>query len=217
MDASTSQPARILVVEDDEATRTSLVDGLRLDGHEVLAADGAAMARRVLARNRVDLVLLDVNLPDDSGYSLLRELRVVPAPPGAVNTGVPVLMVSGRGSEVDRVRGFELGCDDYIVKPYSFTELRGRIAAVLRRAGDAAVTDIQQVGELVIDRRTRAIQLAGRQVMLTIKEHALLLALAEDPHRVFTRDELLQSVWGFQSKGTTRTLDAHACRLRAKL
>lgn len=210
--------ARILVVDDDEPTRDTLTEGLRLYGFRVSAAGSCDAARRLMRRQRFDALLLDVNLPDDSGFELLREIRMAPSGRGVLSPVVPVLLISGRGGETDRIRGFELGCDDYVVKPYSFTELRGRLAALLRRAQPAGGgREVQQVGELEIDYRGRAVHLAGEPVGLTTKEWSLLAALASDPLRVFTRDQLLQSVWGYRAGGTTRTLDAHACRLRAKL
>ncbi|MFY9488159.1 MAG: response regulator transcription factor [Solirubrobacterales bacterium] len=211
------ETARILIVEDDDATRDSLARGLELDGHDVATAASVRAARESLRRNRADVILLDVALPDQSGYQLLREIRAARIGEDILRRDVPVLMLSGHGCETDRVRGFELGCDDYIVKPYSFTELRGRIAAVLRRTLPEADDAIDRIGELTIDRRGRTVQVNGRPVMLTIKEWGLLLALADDPTRVFSRDELLTVVWGYRSAGTTRTLDAHACRLRGKL
>ncbi|MGH2907370.1 MAG: response regulator transcription factor [Solirubrobacterales bacterium] len=213
---SARQAARILVVEDDAAIKEQLAEGLQLDGHKVFTAEDVASAKRRLRRNELDLVLLDINLPDESGYELLRELRA-----GSIGDGskrrVPVVMLSGRSAEVDRVRGFELGCDDYVVKPYSFGELRGRVGAVLRRARGAAAGDVIEVGTLRIDRRARAVFVEDRLVSLTVKEFSLLMALAQDPGRVFTREELLKTVWGYRTAGSTRTLDAHACRLRAKL
>lgn len=210
--------ARILLVEDDEPARDTLAEGLRLYGFRVSAAGNCDAARRLMRRRRFDAVLLDVNLPDDSGFELLREIRSAPAGRGALSSAVPVVMISGRGGEADRIRGFELGCDDYVVKPYSFTELRGRLAALLRRAQpESGGREVQQVGELEIDYRGRAVHLAGEPVGLTTKEWSLLEALASDPLRVFTRDQLLQSVWGYRTGGSTRTLDAHACRLRSKL
>lgn len=218
MDAA-AVAARILIVEDDDTTRKSLADGLSLDGHEVFTASAVAMARRLLGQTRMDVVLLDVNLPGESGYALLRELRAKQPATNDANAGVPVLMVSGRNAEIDRIRGFELGCDDYVVKPYSFTELRGRIAAVLRRSAESPEDDEGPlvIGRLTIDRRSREVDLDGRDVKLTVKEYELLLAMSESPNRVHTRAELMERVWGFRSSGSTRTLDAHVCRLRAKL
>jgi DNA-binding response OmpR family regulator len=126
------------------------------------------------------------------------------------------MMVSGRADEVDRIRGFELGCDDYVVKPFSFGELRGRVAALLRR-GAGAQREFERIGTLAIDRCARAAYVEDRYVPLTAKEYALLVTLAEEPERVFTREELLRTVWGYRTAGSTRTLDAHACRLRMKL
>jgi DNA-binding response OmpR family regulator len=210
--------ARILIVEDDEATRSSLADGLKLDGHTVAIADDVAAARRQLRKSSVDIMLLDVNLPDQSGYDLLREIRAGKVGgDDAPARHLPVMMLSGRATEIDRVRGFELGCDDYVTKPYSFGELRGRMRAVLRRARGCDDVDVTQIRTLTIDRRARTVRVDGQLVSLTVKEYSLLLALAEDPERVFTREQLLRSVWGFRSAGSTRTLDAHACRLRAKL
>lgn len=213
---TSKQTARILIVEDDAAIRDSLAEGLQLDGYRVYTAGDVASAKRRLRRSEIDLMLLDVNLPDSSGYELLRELRRGEVGDRSKIT-LPVLMLSGRATEVDRLRGFELGCDDYVVKPFSFGELRGRIGALLRRGSPVSDFEITEVGVLRIDRRSRAVSVEGRAVPLTVKEYSLLLALAEDPERVFTREELLKSVWGYRSAGSTRTLDAHACRLRAKL
>lgn len=215
---SPTDAARILIVEDDPSIRAALADGLGLDGHKVSLAEDVASARRRLQRTPVDLVLLDVNLPDESGYELLREVRTGSHDHGSdAASRLPVMMLSGRTQEIDRVRAFELGCDDYIAKPYSFGELRGRVSAVLRRSVPPSPTDRIEIGALAIDRRARAVWLGGKRVRLTFKEYSLLLALAADPYRVFTRAELLQTVWGYRSAGSTRTLDAHACRLRAKL
>lgn len=208
------QRLRILVIEDDDPTRNALARGLRLYGHEVAAAPDAEFARRALARQRFEVLLLDVNLPGASGYDLLRDVRSMSADTEGTKPDVAVLMLSGRGEEQDRVRGFELGCDDYVVKPYSFPELRGRLAALMRRGGGRE-REVQRLGELVIFHRERRVELAGRAVALTAKEWALLTELASDPARVFKREHLLDRIWGYP--GGTRTLDAHACRLRRKL
>lgn len=209
--------ARLMIVEDHDSTRETLADGLRLYGHEVFAAADCSTAFRMLGTHRFDAVLLDVNLPDGSGYDLLRHVRMASSKTGGARPDLAVLMLSGSGEESDRVRGFELGCDDYLVKPYSFSELRGRLAAVLRRSGDSQLRERQYVGELMIDHRSRRVELEGIPVALTAKEWGLLTALASDATRLFTREQLLQAVWGYRSGGATRTLDAHACRLRRKL
>jgi len=127
------------------------------------------------------------------------------------------VVLSGRAGEADRVRGLQRGADDYLVKPFSYAELLGRIRAVLRRASARSRRGALCVGELTVDPSTRAVRLAGRPVELSAKEFALLHHLAEDPERVYTKRELLRDVWGFVAEGNTRTLDAHACRLRKKL
>lgn len=213
-----NQVPRLLVVDDDEAVRLRLVDAFALDGYDAAGAEDLAAARHELRMREWDMVLLDVNLPDGAGYELLRELRagtlrLVERPLAEL----PVVMVSGRTSEVDRIRGFEFGCDDYVTKPYSFGELRGRVAAVLRRGMPPEANDPLDLGELVIEPRSREVVLAGRRISLTHKEYSLLTALAADPERVFEREVLLRNIWGYSGAGSSRTLDAHACRLRAKL
>lgn len=211
-------PRRLLVVDDDDAVRERLVEAFELDGYEAVGAEDIGAACSALESDRFDLMLLDVNLPDGSGYDLLQEVRAGRVrPPERSLAALPVVMISGRGSEYDRIRGFERGCDDYVTKPYSFGELRSRVAAVLRRQIQEAPDDILRLDELTIDPRARRVELAGREISLTHKEYALLMALAADPVRVFEREELLVGVWGYTGSGSTRTLDAHACRLRAKL
>ena len=130
---------------------------------------------------------------------------------------MPVVVVSGRSGELDRVRGFERGADDYVCKPFSYPELRGRIAALLRRADRRPASGRLRVGELELDPLSRDVRVCGERLALSQKEFALLRTLAAEPTRVFTKDELLRTIWGFRSRGTTRTLDSHACRLRHKL
>lgn len=214
---SDTTTGRLLIVEDDERVSRPLAEALALDGYAVTTAGSISDARDRIENFAFDLMLLDANLPDGSGFSLLREIRggddaTRSWPPA----DLPVVMLTGRGGEHDRIRGFEFGCDDYLVKPFSFGELRGRIAAVLRRHRSAAARHTQ-LGELEISRSTREVSLAGSPVDLTQKEFALLLVLAREPSRVFTRGELLEAVWGYRGDSSTRTLDAHACRLRAKL
>jgi len=206
----------VLLVEDEVASRCFLEQQLAEDGFDVLAVDRATRALELLERSDPDLVLLDVVLPDASGFEVCRRLRE--GEPGrAWNRDVPVIMVSERGEPIDRLRGFARGCDDYVVRPFVYEELVARMRAVLRRASGPARRDRIEVGELEIDRPSRVVRAGGRAVELSAKEFDLLLALAAEPERVFRKEDLLRDVWGFRSLGRTRTLDSHASRLRRKL
>ena len=207
----------ILLVEDDDATRTFLADNLTADGYDVLVADGARDALRLLEAKFPDLVVVDVVLPDAAGLDLVREVRSADGIASRLDPHTPVLVLSGRSSELDRLRGFERGADDYVVKPFAYTEVRARIEALLRRANLRPGQGTLRVGELRIDPPSRDVTLRGRRIVLSQKEFALLRTLATEPTRVFTKEELLRNVWGFRALGSTRTLDSHACRLRQKL
>jgi DNA-binding response OmpR family regulator len=207
----------ILVVEDDDATRTFLADNLTADGFELLVADSARDGLRLLETKFPDVVLIDLGLPDASGFELVRRVREADGIASRIDPRTPLVLVSGRTSELDRVRGFERGCDDYVCKPFSYPELRGRVAALLRRVDGRRTLGRLRVGDLEVDPPSREVWLRGSRVELSQKEFALLRTLAGEPTRVFTKDELLRSIWGFRSRGVTRTLDSHACRLRHKL
>jgi DNA-binding response OmpR family regulator len=207
----------LLIVEDDAATRTFLADNLTADGYELLVAGDAAQALRLLERQPVHLALVDVGLPDASGLDLVRRVREADGLASRIDPALPVLVLSGRGAELDRLRGFERGADDYLVKPFSYPELRARLAVLLRRTGGRRSAGRLRIGDLEIDPAGRDVRLRGRRIELSAKEYALLRTLASEPTRVFTKEELLRTVWGFRAMGTTRTLDSHACRLRHKL
>ncbi|MDX6691105.1 MAG: two-component system, OmpR family, response regulator [Solirubrobacteraceae bacterium] len=209
--------ATILIVEDDDVTRTFLADNLSADGYDLLVADCARDAMHLLERKFPDLALVDLNLPDASGFDLLRHVRTADGVATRIDPDLPLLVVSGRASELDRVRGFDRGADDYVCKPFSYPELRGRIAALLRRCDHRAGRGRLRAGALEIDPPSRDVRLHGERLLLSQKEFALLRTLASEPTRVFTKDELLRTIWGFRAKGSTRTLDSHACRLRQKL
>jgi DNA-binding response OmpR family regulator len=209
--------ATILVVEDDDATRTFLADNLTADGFELLVANSARDGIRLLETKFPDLAVIDIGLPDGSGLDLVQRVRDADGLSSRVDPRTPLLVVSGRDSELDRVRGFERGADDYVCKPFSYPELRSRVAALLRRAGQRPRSGRVRVGQLLIDPLAREVTMRGTRIELSAKEFALLRALAAEPTRVFSKDELLRGVWGFRATGTTRTLDSHACRLRKKL
>lgn len=209
--------APLLVVEDDELTRSFLVEHLAADGYDPIAAATMEEAIAALERASPCLVLSDLTLPDGSGLDLVARIRAADGIVSRVDPATPVLLLTGRGSEMDRVRGFERGCDDYLVKPFSYAELRLRIAGLLRRTDRRPAAGIVRIGALVLDPSRRSVAVRGDEIALTQKEYALLLALVREPMRVFPKDELLRTVWGFRVAAVTRTIDSHACRLRRKL
>lgn len=200
---------RLLVVEDDPTIAEPLVTGLRREGFDVdLAVTGAAALEAAPA----DLVLLDLGLPDLDGRVVCQELRK--------RSAVPIIVVTARGDEIDRVMLLELGADDYVVKPFGFRELVARIRAVMRRI-DAAATPAPDLvtgfDGLTIDRRTRRVSLDGGEVALTPKEYDLVVELASDPGAIFTREYLIENVWDKNWWGSTKTLDVHIASIRKKL
>jgi DNA-binding response OmpR family regulator len=217
MEGMTDERSTILLVEDDAATRTFLADNLTADGYDVLVAESAGDGQRLLESRFPDAVLVDVALPDGSGLDLVASVRAADGVASRVDPHTPVLVVSGRAGELDRLRGFERGADDYLSKPFSYPELRARLVALLRRAQGRGRLGLLRVGELEVDPPSREVRLRGQRIAVSQKEFALLRTLASDPTRVFTKEELLRNVWGFRSLGSTRTLDSHACRLRHKL
>ena len=214
---------RVLIVEDDDAIATPLAKGLEREGLAVDRVETAAAALGSAAGERFDVVLLDLGLPDRDGFDVCRELRA--------RSDVPIIVVTARAEEVDRVVGLELGADDYIVKPFGFRELVARIRAVARRraprpGGEGASSApgasadralVTEVGGLVIDRRTRRVAIDGEPVVLTPKEFDLLAFLADDAGAVRGRQQLLEGVWDPHWYGPTKTLDVHVASLRKKL
>ncbi len=209
--------ATILLVEDDPVVRTFLADNLTADGYELLVTDSVQAALSVLEFACPDVAVVDVRLPDGSGLDLIRRVREADGIVSRLDPALPCIVLSGCAGELDRVRGFERGADDYVTKPFAYGELRLRIAAVLRRSRPRIGRGRLRVGALEIDPGARAATVRGERIELAAKEFALLRTLASSPTRVFTKEELLRDVWGFRSLGSTRTLDSHACRLRAKL
>jgi DNA-binding response OmpR family regulator len=181
-----------------------------------MAAPTAADALRLCQYGSPDLLLLDLTLPDASGLDVLREIRNPDRAVSRFDSRLGVIVLSGRGTERDRVRGLEQGADDYVVKPYHYSELLARIGAVLRRRR-TGTNRVTRVAEIEICQQQRSVTVGGEPVELSAKEFSLLGVLATEPTRVFTKEELLRDVWGYQSLGHTRTLEAHASRLRRKL
>jgi len=212
-----SDAATILLVEDDPVLRTFLADNLAADGYEALPADNLRDGLHELEHGRPHLAIVDLGLPDGSGLELIARVRAADGVVSRIDPYLPLLVLSGRSSELDRVRGFERGADDFVAKPFSYGELRLRIAALLRRTRERRGRGRLSVGALELDPAAREVRLRGRRIDLSQKEFSLLRALMVEPTRVMTKEELLRDVWGFRSLGTTRTLDSHACRLRHKL
>ena len=217
MNLPQAEPVATLVVcDDDEPTLTLLCEQLGAERFLALPAPSAADALRLCHFKQPDLLLLDLNLPDAPGLDVLREIRASEGATGSYDPELAVIVLSGRGTDADRVRGLESGADDYVVKPFAVPEVVARVRAVLRRRDDRRSGPLR-VGEIVVDPSRREVRVAGRPVRLANKEFALLRMLASEPTRVFTKAELLRDVWGFRSLGRTRTLDSHASRLRRKL
>jgi DNA-binding response OmpR family regulator len=208
--------ASVVVCEDDEVTLELLCDHLLADRYSVLPAPSASDALRLCRYNHPDILLLDLSLPDASGLDVLREIRSADGLESRFDPRLPVIVLTGRGAETDRVRGLNSGADDYVTKPFSYAELRARIGAVLRRRSPRREGP-RRVGDLTVDPVRRRVTVGERVVPLAKKEFSLLRALATDPTRVFSKEELLLEVWGFRDPGRTRTLDSHASRLRRKL
>jgi two-component system, OmpR family, response regulator RegX3 len=199
---------RVLIVEDDDAIAEPLASGLAREG---FAVQRVATGEAALQVPPVDLVLLDLGLPDLDGYEVCRRIRA--------SSDVPIIVITARGEEVDRVIGLELGADDYLVKPFGFRELVARIRAVTRRSAARSEPPGAplRIGTLEIDRRTRRVTVDGHDVALTRKEYDLLVFLADDPGAVRTREDILDEVWDPHWYGPTKTLDVHVASLRRKL
>jgi DNA-binding response OmpR family regulator len=208
--------ASVVVCEDDAVTLELLCDHLVADRFGVMPAPSASDALRLCRYNHPDLLLLDLSLPDASGLDVLREIREADGVDSRFDPRLPVIVLTGRGGDTDRIRGFDSGADDYLTKPFNYEELRARIGAVLRRRASRREGPCR-VGDLLIDPPRRKVSVGDREIHLAKKEFTLLRVLASDPTRVFTKEELLRDVWGFRSPGKTRTLDSHASRLRRKL
>jgi DNA-binding response OmpR family regulator len=207
--------ARILLVDDEQSIQTLLSYPLARDGYEVVAATDGQQALERFAAEPFDLVVLDVMLPRVDGLEVCRRLRA--------QSAVPIIMLTAKAEEIDKVVGLELGADDYITKPFSLREFSSRVKAALRRAdmsrepvGDGEKSQLS-VGQLKIDFPKRTVRLSGADVPLTFVEFEILALLARSPGRVFTRDMLLSSIWGDSSYRDPRTIDVHIRHLREKL
>ncbi len=205
--------ARILVVEDEVDLRQVIEFNLTAAGHTVTVAGAGAEALRLVREKKPELVLLDIMLPDISGLDVCRQIKS-----SSDSKGTLVMMLTARGEEIDRVVGFELGADDYVVKPFSVRELTLRVGAILRRGTTEVSSDaLVEFGILKMDREAHRVWIAGEELELTALEFKLLSLLYDRRDRVQTRSVLLDVVWGISADVTTRTVDTHVKRLREKL
>jgi len=204
--------SRILVVEDDPAILRGLADNLTFESYEVLTAGDGEAAYRLLCEKKPDLLILDLMLPRMSGYELCRKAR-------SEGITTPILMLTARGEEADRVLGLDLGADDYMTKPFSVRELLARVRALLRRtAGPSkALPDDLRVDDLVVDFRRYEARKGKKTLEMTRKEFGLLRLLAARAGEVVSREELLNEVWGYENYPSTRTVDNHVASLRSKI
>ncbi|HEX7350700.1 response regulator transcription factor [Brachybacterium sp.] len=203
---------RILIVEDEESFSDPLSYSLRKEGYEVAVADNGTDGLRIFSAHGADLVLLDLMLPGMSGTEVCREIRRT--------STVPVIMLTAKDDEFDKVLGLELGADDYVTKPYSSRELLARIKAVLRRGQDSAESEENSTlstGNIMMDVERHVVEVRGEEIALPLKEFELLEMLLRNVDRVLTRGQLIDRVWGANYVGDTKTLDVHVKRLRAKI
>ncbi len=202
--------ARVLVVEDEPTVADVVVRYLERDGHDVEVAGDGPAALRVFDEFRPDIIVLDLMLPGLDGVEVCRRIRS--------ESGVPIIMLTARAGEADRLAGFDFGADDYVTKPFSPRELAARVEAILRRTGRAeSGGDLLRHGDLRIDRRARTVSSRGGELRLTAREFDLLLVLASHPRQVFTREQLITAVWDHGTETEENTVTVHMRRLRAKL
>src|SRR5438128_8139766 len=202
---------RILIVEDEPAMIAGLRDNFEYEGYDVIsAADGAEGLARALADNP-DLVVLDVMMPRLSGLDVCKQLK-------AQRPALPIIMLTARGQEIDKVVGLELGADDYVTKPFSIRELMARVKAVLRRVSpQAPAADVYRFSDVEVNIRANEVRRAGNLIDLSAKEFALLAYFLSNPAETLSRDRLLDAVWGYENYPNTRTVDTHIVHLRQKL
>jgi len=206
----------ILLAEDDQDLRRGLIDLLEAEGYRVTAAADGATALAAYRQQQPDLLLLDVMMPEKSGFDLCREIR-------KQDQLTPIILLTAKGEEIDKVVGLELGADDYVTKPFGLHELRARIAAVLRRSrasrspADRELPDRFELGRAIIDRKNYRLERQGQNYSLSPRELKLLETFYQWPQQVLSRNELLNAAWGIDYFGTTRTLDQHIVQLRKKI
>lgn len=207
---NTGKKTRILIVEDEPAMVEGLRDNFEYEGYEVISAgDGVTGLERALA-DKPELVVLDVMMPRMSGLDVCKQLKTK-------RPGLPIIMLTARGQEIDKVVGLELGADDYVTKPFSIRELMARVKAVLRRASPQPMSDVYCFSDIEVNVRSNEVLRDGQPVELSAKEFALLAYFVAHPAETLSRDRLLDAVWGYENYPNTRTVDTHIVHLRQKL
>jgi len=202
---------RILIVEDEPAMVAGLRDNFEYEGYEVISASDGVEGLEKAINDQPDLVVLDVMMPRMSGLDVCKQLK-------SRRPAIPIIMLTARGQEIDKVVGLELGADDYVTKPFSIRELMARAKAVLRRAtSHTPVSEVYRFSDVEVNVRSNQVLRAGRQVELSAKEFALLAYFVAHPAETLTRDKLLDAVWGYENYPNTRTVDTHIVHLRQKL
>ena len=202
---------RVLLIEDEDKMRDLIKIAFKKENFETIEAADGKQGLNLFKTNQVEIVILDIMLPDIDGWTVCREIRRL--------SNIPIILLTARGEEFDKLFGFELGADDYIVKPFSPKELIARVKALLRRS-EIKCSDSSsyfQTGDIVINRLSREVTVNGNQISLTNKEYELLYFLATNPKIVFTREQLLLKVWGYEQYGDPRTVDTHIKKIREKL
>ena len=206
--------AKILVADDEQLIRKLINDCLKMSGHEILEAADGLEAINIFKKNKdIDMALLDIMMPEIDGWEVCRKIRET--------SGIPIILVSARSQDFDQIMGFESGADDYVTKPFSLTVLTKRVDALLKRGATPKEkkpeSDNIVLDSLIINPLAHEVYLDGVVVEFTLKEYKILLKLASNTGRVYTREQLLDEVWGYEYEGDTRTVDSHVARLRTKL
>ena len=205
--------AKILVADDEQLIRKLINDCLSKEGHEVIEAEDGLQALNIFKSYKdIDMALLDIMMPEIDGWEVCRKIRET--------SGIPILLVSARSQDFDQIMGFESGADDYVTKPFSLTILSKRVDALLKRGVSPVKkkeNDNITLDDLIINPLAHEVYLEGTAIELTLKEYKILLKLASHPGRVYTREQLLDEVWGYEYEGDARTVDSHVARLRTKL
>jgi two-component system alkaline phosphatase synthesis response regulator PhoP len=209
-DTATGRKTRILIVEDEPAMVAGLRDNFEYEGYEVISAHDGVTGLELALKESPDLVVLDVMMPRMSGLDVCKQLK-------AKRPAIPIIMLTARGQEIDKVVGLELGADDYVTKPFSVRELMARIKAVLRRVTPPQATEIYRFSDIEVNVRSNEVRRGGKPIDLSSKEFALLAYFISHPAETLSRDRLLDAVWGYENYPNTRTVDTHIVHLRQKL